>query len=406
MSTKRWICCQLGAREHYAVARALHADGLLDALVTDAWVTPGHPFGWLRRSIRERYHPELKSATVFAWNMAAIAFELSVRRRGLHGWDCILARNRWFQRQAIAALSRWCDSRPATTHSQTTLFCYSYAARELFRFARARGWRTVLGQIDPGPVEERLLARLQQAAGGQVSGWTPAPAEYWRNWREECALADRIVVNSNWSREALTVEGVPAEKIAVVPLAYSPPTGAAGFQREYPAAFTAERPLRVLFLGQVNLRKGSMPLMEAMRELRHEPVEFIIAGPLQFEVPANLLNQPRVRWLGAVPRGAAARFYKNADVFLFPTFSDGFGLTQLEAQAWKLPMIVSRFCGEVVQDGRNGLLLPEVTSEAIAGALRQCVARPGLLATFARNSITAGQFSLTRLRESLCSVTN
>src|ERR1022692_2386999 len=101
-----WICCQIGAREHYAVARALHGDGSLGGLVTEAWVTPGNPLGWLKRSLRERYHRELNSAKVFSWNIAAIAFELSARRRGLRGWNCILARNGWLQRRALRALQK------------------------------------------------------------------------------------------------------------------------------------------------------------------------------------------------------------------------------------------------------------------------------------------------------------
>ena len=39
-----------------------------------------------------------------------------------------------------------------------TVFAYSYAAEGIFKFARERGWRTVLGQIDPGPAEERIVA--------------------------------------------------------------------------------------------------------------------------------------------------------------------------------------------------------------------------------------------------------
>lgn len=63
-----------------------------------------------------------------------------------------------------------------------------------------------------------------------------------------------------------------------------------------------------------------------------------------------------VRWIGSVPRSATAMYYQLADVFLFPTLSDGFGLTQLEAQAWKLPIITSKFCGEVVKDRVNGAI--------------------------------------------------
>ena len=36
----KWICCQLGAREHYAIPRALSRLGTLDWLITDAWVPP------------------------------------------------------------------------------------------------------------------------------------------------------------------------------------------------------------------------------------------------------------------------------------------------------------------------------------------------------------------------------
>ena len=73
-------------------------------------------------------------------------------------------------------------------------------------------------------------------------------------------------------------------------------------------------------------------------------------------IPERFRDASGVHWHG--PRGeTAARFYREADVFLFPTLSDGFGLTQLEAQAWRLPVIASRFCGDVVQDGVNGLLL-------------------------------------------------
>ena len=50
--------------------------------------------------------------------------------------------------------------------------------------------------------------------------WQAAPPEYWDFWREECKLADRIVVNSEWAREGLVRGGVPAEKISIIPLAY------------------------------------------------------------------------------------------------------------------------------------------------------------------------------------------
>jgi len=88
-------------------------------------------------------------------------------------------------------------------------------------------------------------------------------------------------------------------------------------------------------------------------------------------------------------------------VFIFPTFSDGFGLTQLEAQAWKLPVIASKFCGEVVEDGLNGVVLPELSGGAISAVLRRILAQPAQLSEFARNSVSPEQFGLARIGERL-----
>jgi glycosyltransferase involved in cell wall biosynthesis len=395
---EKWICCQLGAREHYAVARALHGRSRLAGLVTDMWVRPASPIAAVKRNLRERFHPELADATVRATNLDALAFEALARLRGHTGWSLISERNEWFQRRSVADLARHHWHRKRET---ATLFAYSYAARHLLEFASAQGWRTVLGQIDPGPPEERIVARINQANPAQRGEWQPAPPEYWDNWRVECALADRIVVNSAWSRNALMEEGVAAEKIRVVPLAFKGVTEAAGFRREYPAAFSRERPMRVLFLGQINLRKGVGPLLEAASLLRSEPIEFWLVGPIQIAVPAELERETQAHWLGPAPRGETSRYYQQADVFVFPTFSDGFGLTQLEAQAWRLPVVASQFCGEVVRDGVNGVLLREVSGQAIASVLLNLAHNPGRLRDLAAQSGVDDRFSLDSLASSL-----
>jgi len=393
-SNPEWICCQLGAREHYAVARALHRHHALQLLLTDAWVRPTN---LLRRpipSLRARFHAELAAANVFAPTSANIAFELRAKLADLRDWQLIIARNDWFQKVAVARLSRM-----SPVNTQPTLMAYSYAALKIFKLARARGWRTVLGQIDPGPPEERIVGRLYEENAVHRGSWRPPPRRYWSNWREECALADRIVVNSAWSQAALMDEGVPAEKIKVVPLAYDEPKAIEAFRREYPSEFTPSRRLRVLFLGQINLRKGVGPLLDAIRLLRGEPIEFWFVGPIQISVPSDLRDNPQVRWVGPVSHEHTARFYHDADIFLFPTFSDGFGLTQLEAQAWKLPIVATEFCGVVVDDGRNGWLLPEVTPCAIATTMRRCCADPARLQELSARSVLTERFSLASIGE-------
>ena len=387
-----WICCQIGAREHYAVARALNKHGVLECLVTDAWVRPSEPLAKVRHSFRERFHTELAGAHVSAANREIMGFEVRAKIAGLNGWSRIIARNKWFQEMATTTLSGI-----EGTETPRTVFAYSYAARDIFLFARARGWRTVLGQIDGGPLEERIVSRLYAEDQAVRGRWNRPPTEYWANWREECALADRIVVNSSWSQSAIEGEGVPASKIRVVPLAYEGSVEAAEFQREYPEAFTSSRPLRVLFLGSICLRKGVRPLFDAISLLRREAVEFWFVGALEVPIPAELRDHPHVHWIGHVRRSETSKFYRNSDVFVFPTFSDGFGLTQLEAQAWKLPIIATKYCGDVVEDGRNGWLLTEPKGAAIAVAIQRCLAEPERLREFAANAVQPEKFSLTQI---------
>jgi glycosyltransferase involved in cell wall biosynthesis len=387
-----WVCCQIGAREHYAVARALRRHDALRLLITDAWVRTGNPLGLLSAGLRARYHEELGGTDVYGPVVRNIAFELRARHSQRQGWSLVMARNRWFQRVALSRLSRIDVGK-----SVPVLMSYSYAAGELFAFARRRGWRTVLGQIDPGPAEEEIVSKLHDATPRQGNSWERAPKTYWSAWRRECALADRIVVNSSWSREALVGEGILADKIRVVPLAYERPAGALEFRRRYPTSFDSARPLRVLFLGQVNLRKGIAPVLDAVRLLRDEPVEFTFVGPIQISIPTDLLNGSQVRWLGPAPRQATEEFYRNADVFLFPTFSDGFGLTQLEAQAWKLPVIATAFCGDVVQHGRNGWVLPSITPLSIVTILRELLGDPSRLQAVSDQSGLDERFDLSNV---------
>lgn len=399
--TASWIVCQLGAREHYAVARMMRAAGCLEALATDAWAPPGSvwrrlPSQWVGR-LHERFHPALAGATVRAATTGLIRFETRRRLRRSAGlWPTIMARNAWFGAWLAGVLER-----QAAQSGPKVLFAYSYAARRAFEVARRHGWTTVLGQIDPGPVEADLVVEEHRRRPELGARWQAPPAAYWESWREECRLADCIVVNSEWSRSALVQAGIAAEKLRVVPLAFEAGASPVAGGRDYPAQFSRERPLRVLFLGLVNLRKGVARLLDAARELRGEPAEFHLVGPVDLAHPPDAAALPNVHWHGPVRRQAVGERYRQADVFLFPTLSDGFGLTQLEAQAQRLPVIATQRCGAVVRDGVNGRLLAEPTPAAIVAVLRELLARPGRLAEMSAASKVESCFSLSSIGEQL-----
>ena len=401
----KWLCCQLGAREHYAIPRALLRGDLLAYLLTDAWVSPSSLLGKIcgrESNLAERFHGELRDARVKAFNSSLILFETLARARRLSGWAKIIARNGWFQHKVVSFLR----SQLSAIDYQPILLSYSYTALEPFRYAKAQGWKTLLVQIDPGPEEEAIVAEEAARVRELAAGWQPAPTEYWALWREECKLADRIVVNSEWSREALVRRGIPRDKVSVIPVAYEArevrgQTSEIRRARSYPARFTQERPLRILFLGLINLRKGVARLLEAARILRDEPVEFWMVGPLETAHASTIGNAGRVKWFGPVTRNEATEFYRDADVFILPTLSDGFAITQLEAQAHGLPVIVSKFCGKVVENGLDGMVLEEPTGACIAAAVRDCIADSDRLQKLAAASRLRDEFTIEALAKRL-----
>ena len=378
-----WIVCQLGAREHYVLARALHERGRLAALVTDIWSRPGTIAaklpGGIGRRVRERHVAGLDDARVEDFTAAALVYEARQRFGGAPamGWPTIMQRNAWFQRRAVARLTG-----SGLLRGKPVVFAYSYAARDILRAAKDAGCVTVLGQIDPAISEENIVATATAAHPELRADWQRAPEHYWAAWRDECALADRIVVNSPWARDGLIAAGIAADKLRVVPLAYD---GAAReTARTYPPAFDDARPLRLLFLGSLIVRKGIADLIEATRLLRDAPVEFHLVGPTDIAFPEDVAANPGVLLHGPASRGTVDAHYAAADAFILPSLSDGFGLTMLEAMSFGLPVIASRRCGDVVIDGVDGVLLDAVSGETIAAAVTRLLAAPARLPAMSR----------------------
>ena len=392
----RWTAIQLGSREHYAIPVALHASGQLDCCITDTWlsasvaalVRPVLP------SFAGRRHEELPDAKVRSNTMGRLMTDWRLRRQRKSPWSTILERNEWFGAWAAAECEHVGSS---------AVFSYSYTARLPFAEARRRNARCILGQIDPGPREQEFVEEQTTAYRHLAPPNDKIPDLYWQRWREEVELADKIVVNSPWSAKLLVEAGVSAARLVEIPLVYE-----SGGSMEQGAGSLERRPskrLQALFLGSVILRKGVGQLFDAIRMLKNEPVDFTFAGPIGVKIPDEISQLPNVRFLGPVDKATAEKLYREADIFLFPTLSDGFGLTQLEALGHGIPVIASKNCGRVVEHGTNGLLLPAVTPEAIAEAVMQFLRDPQLARRLGARARVPEAFRPERLSPALALLT-
>lgn len=149
------------------------------------------------------------------------------------------------------------------------------------------------------------------------------------------------------------------------------------------AAIEAERPAaaarRLLYAGRLIPLKGLLPFIERLSHWVEahpgERVEFRLAGdgPLAGTIRRHPLPPGlELRLLGEVPIDAMAAVYREADLFVFPSLADEWGLVVNEALASGLPVLGSRYSQaveELVEPGREGWVFDPLAADDIDRAL-------------------------------------
>ena len=394
-----WICSQIGAREHFAVPRTLHQDGKLATLYTDFWagaIVRNFSSGKLR-PLAARFHSDFinQSALVRSWNFRSVAWEFRLRRKfARRPYRGFIEVGQRFARCVRDDLKRRTDLNP-----NSIFFAYDTGALETLAWCREQKIKCVLNQMDPNRVEVELVRAEEKQWPGWAAQPIQVPEEYFIRREQEWALADRVVVNSEFSRQALIQQGVSPEKLAIIPLCYEPE---ARSQKSEARIFKLNQPLRVLFLGQVILRKGIQYLLAVARQLEREPIHFDVVGPIGISRAVISSAPSNVTFHGRTGRDEAAAWYRRSHIFVLPTLSDGFAITQLEAMAHGLPVIATPNCGEVVSDGVDGFVVPAREAGALAETFQRYLAQPELLRSqSAAALVKARQFTLGRLATNL-----
>jgi hypothetical protein len=389
-----WIISQIGARQHYGVPRGFVQSGNLRLMYTDAWCRFGHPLllkGTARmRAFAGRYHPGLPPEKVRAFTTRAII------DRNIHpprtdsiqeGYKNWLRVGRWYS-AAVGKDLAGQNLDPA----RDVFFGFNTACLETFAVLNDRGVTTICDQIDPGEVEEQIVADEDAKWPGWQKRPGRIPGVYWERMRAEWAAASMILVNSEWSKQALIRQGVSAGKMFIVPVAYEPENRQPVVRDRNDGVFN------VLWIGSVNLRKGIQYLIEAARLLQsNRRIRITVAGPVLISNMAVNSAPPNMEFIGRVTRDQTERMYRGADVFVIPTVSDGFAITQVEAMAQGLPVITTPNCGDVVTHGIDGLIVPACDPGALADAIGSLEAdRQRVREMSVRALEKSGQYRLSR----------
>lgn len=225
-----------------------------------------------------------------------------------------------------------------------------------FKIVKANGGKTILNYpIAHHRYAVRLLqeeAKREPEFAVTLSGHEHS-AELTAILNAECQLADRILVGSTFVRDSFIEEGIPAEKLAIVPY------GARVTLFHPPEKDRRDGNFRVLFVGQIGQRKGVPYLLRAFKAFKGPGTELTLVGnfvntDLPFRPYRDIFTH-----ISHVPQGVLREIYRQSDVFVFPTLLEGMPMVVVEAMAAGLPVIVTpNGPGDIVRDGIDGFVVP------------------------------------------------
>ncbi len=197
--------------------------------------------------------------------------------------------------------------------------------------------------------------------------------------------ADLIITDSEHSKQDIVRHlRVPEEKIRVIYLGYDPP------QRKTLAPQKAQDLLKrygitkpyLLFVGVIEPKKNLERLVEAFDMLRGrhavgKDVQLVLAGgkgwlsDALYRKVTELKLEQRVIFTGFVPDEELSLLYKEAEVFVFPSIYEGFGLPVLEAMSYGTPVVTSNVSSLPEIAGDAGILVdPYQSADICEGMLR------------------------------------
>jgi starch synthase len=213
----------------------------------------------------------------------------------------------------------------------------------------------------------------------------------------ELENADLVLAPSGFVRRS--VERFSDRDVAVVPYGVDLDFWSCG----EPRLPVETGPLRFVYAGHGSVRKGAPLLLDAWRLAGLKEAELEMVGPWQ-------LNQRKLRdlppgavWTGPVSRAGLRDRFRSADVFVFPSCFEGFGLVILEAMASGLPVIASdATAAPEILDQDCGMVIPSENVDALVSAFRWAAENRGLLPGMgAAARVRASKFGWNRYREAL-----
>lgn len=238
------------------------------------------------------------------------------------------------------------------------------------RKARQQGMKIVVDHsiAHPKEMERQLLKSAKRDSLEYNKYQATSPADkFWQLVLDDCLLADRLLVNSEYVKSSFIKEGYPEEKITVVQW---------GVNQEFDGAkqsYTKSERIKLIFTGGFGSRKGATLIIKALEILIKQNVSFSldVVGSVMSDItlPEWIHDHPSVTFHGHLPQSQMKPLLEKSDIYIFPSYTEGSAQSVKEAMAIGLPVITTRQSGAPISHKENGILIEDDNIDELANAI-------------------------------------
>ena len=290
---------------------------------------------------------------------------LALRALGLGSETLAYQANEWLMRTMAGEVGK---------RSATVVHAYEECSLWQFEAAKQKGLACIYDlPIGYYPVWQEIEACLTR----KYQDWSPETGSRLarpEQKKAELSLADLVLAPSSFVERTVRAH-FPNKQVVRAP--YGVDTD---FWAPAENNVKGEEPLTFIYAGQMSLRKGIPDLLQAWASAGLRDARLRLVGSWQL-AEDRLRNLPEnVAWHPPCSAKELREHYRNADIFVFPSYFEGFGLVLLEAMACGLPAIASD--ASAMPDlfsGTEGALIPAGDNDALTEALRWASDRRDML---------------------------
>lgn len=151
--------------------------------------------------------------------------------------------------------------------------------------------------------------------------------------------------------------------------------------------------IKFLYVGQITYRKGVHHLLNVVESM--PDIDLTLVGSYNAESPLykDYYTKEHIHFTGHIAHDKVRRYMHEADVFVFPSLSEGFSLSCLEALSQGLPVICTENSGsnDAVINGENGFVVEAGNEEKLKNAIEWIVCNSDSIEKMSKNALESSK---------------